>query len=348
MPLCNVNYQARLPRFLLDRGLLRRSFMLLDVGASGGIDKIWSCFGDALQAVGFDPLVAEVARLNSIAPAHHRYFAAFVGCPEYRQKYPCGYWESPDSRSNQPFPRVSAQWALSLLGIDWIKDSYNNNEDVVLSDVLISLDKYCCDEEISDVDYLKIDTDGSDFEVLQGATHLIDNMGLMAIQVEAQFHGAVRPDANLFSNIDLFLRDRGFTLFDLDVWRYSRAAMPRRFALPIPAQTCRGQVLWGEALYVRDLGDPLYAEKWPDYSFDAQKLLKLCAIFDVCGLADCAVELLINHRETIELALGERGIVDEMINTVIPRVDGRSVDYKEYLELCTRLTKERLYTELPL
>lgn len=348
MPLSNINYEARLPKFLLDRGVLRSSFTLLDVGASGGIDKIWTCFGDTLQAVGFDPLVAEVDRLNALAPANHRYMDAFVGCSEYRRKYPPGYWELPEARSNQPFQRVSSSWALSILGIDWVKEAYNQNQDVVFSDRLISLDEYCASEDLCDVDYLKIDTDGSDFEVLQGAAHLIDELGLMAVQVEAQFHGAVRADANLFSNIDLFLRNRGFSLFDLDVWRYSRAAMPRRFFLPIPAQTCRGQVLWGEALYVRDLGDPLYAEKWPDYSFDEQKLLKLAAVFDLCGLADCAVELLVNHRNVIETALRNTGIVDEMINAVLPRVDGRNVDYKEYLELCTQLTKERRYADLPL
>lgn len=41
------------------------SFVLADVGASGGISKLWHVFGDALRATGFDPLIGEVARLNN-------------------------------------------------------------------------------------------------------------------------------------------------------------------------------------------------------------------------------------------------------------------------------------------
>lgn len=348
MPLVNINYEARLPHFLMNHGLLRDPFTLLDVGASGGIDKIWTRFGDKLQAVGFDPLVAEVDRLNALAPDNHRYIAAFVGCAEYRRKYPSGHWERPEARSTQFFPRTSSVWAQSVLSIDWTKETNNSNQDVVFSDRWLSLDEFCATEKLDDVDYLKIDTDGSDFEVLQGASRLIDGSGLLAIQVEAQFHGAVATDANLFSNIDLFLRDHGFSLFDLDVWRYSRAALPRRYFYPIPAQTHRGQALWGEALYVRDLGDPLYASKWPGGSFGVEKLLKLAAIFDLSGLSDCAVELLVNHRDAIQAALGDMGMVDSLIDAAVPRVDGRDIGYQAYMELCGQLVRERRYTDLPL
>ena len=53
---------------------------VVDVGASGGIDSYWSEFRDQLRAVGIDPLVAEVKRLNARAPGCVRYQAAWVTC----------------------------------------------------------------------------------------------------------------------------------------------------------------------------------------------------------------------------------------------------------------------------
>lgn len=38
---------------------------LLDIGASGGIDGFWNQFRPHLRAVGFDPLINEVNRLNA-------------------------------------------------------------------------------------------------------------------------------------------------------------------------------------------------------------------------------------------------------------------------------------------
>ena len=72
---------------------------------------------------------------------------------------------------------------------------------------------------------------------------------MLGLGVEVQFHGPVSSEANLFSNVDRFLRGFGFGLFDLDVHRYSRGALPAEFVYDLPAQTTTGQVLWGEAIY---------------------------------------------------------------------------------------------------
>ena len=85
---------------------------------------------------------------------------------------------------------------------------------------------------------------------------------MLGLAVEVQFHGTVGSDANLFSNVDRYLRGFGFGVFDLEVNRYSRDALPAEFTLDLPAQTVTGQVSWGEAIYFRDLGDPNYESMW--------------------------------------------------------------------------------------
>lgn len=69
-----VNYDPVMTPSLVDAGVLDGAdFLLVDVGASGGIDALWQAFHPRLHAVGFDPLIAEVARLNAAAPPGIRY-----------------------------------------------------------------------------------------------------------------------------------------------------------------------------------------------------------------------------------------------------------------------------------
>jgi hypothetical protein len=139
-----------------------------------------------------------------------------------------------------------------------------------------------------------VDTDGADYDVLLGADDLLRNGRVLGLAVEAQFHGPVGPDANLFSNIDGYLRARGFSLFELEVYRYSRGALPAPFQLEIPAQTVTGQVSWGEAIYLRDLGDEAYERMW---GFEPSRvdLYKLISMFEIFGLVDCAAELVLKY-----------------------------------------------------
>jgi hypothetical protein len=55
-------------RDVLATGILTDPFMLVDVGASGGIAPWWYAFGAHLRAVGFDPLVAEMQRQQALRP----------------------------------------------------------------------------------------------------------------------------------------------------------------------------------------------------------------------------------------------------------------------------------------
>ena len=69
--------------------------------------------------------------------------------------------------------------------------------------------------------------------------------GVLGVKIEAQFHGPIHPFANTFHNIDGILRNHGFTLFDLNQRRYSRAALPDAFFASRPGRTRTGQLLWG-------------------------------------------------------------------------------------------------------
>src|SRR5262245_3837262 len=60
-----VRYNPPFTRYLVEQGVLKdQPFSLVDVGASGGNEQHWQAFRSGLRAWGFQPLVAEGARVN--------------------------------------------------------------------------------------------------------------------------------------------------------------------------------------------------------------------------------------------------------------------------------------------
>jgi hypothetical protein len=311
-------------RQVLSRALWGASpFFLVDVGASGGIGDVWSTFGERLRAVGFDPLVAEVERLNAgEARAAVSYEAAFVGFPRLDTVFPAALRGNPiATRSNQPFGRSSAVWAQELKQQDYVREQFNAGRDVEYARRSISLDERFADEP-APPDFIKIDTDGSDFHVLLGAERLIGR-GVLGVEIESQFHGAVHEYANVFANIDRFMRERGFSLFDLSTWRYSRRDLPAPFYYDIAAQTQSGQVLWGDAVYFRDLAAPQYEAMFP-FTMTRERALKLACLFELYGLPDCACELILRSAEA--------GFIDDpspLLDALTPGTHG-PLTYQQY------------------
>ena len=160
--------------------------MLIDVGASGGIDGFWAeCFGPKLKAVGFDPLLAEVDRLNkNRGYGGIRYEAAFVGYPEFDTLFPPALKQDTiANKDNSSFPDTSAARAAEAMQMNSIKEVYNAGAEIRLTDRLISLDDYVRQSGVQSVDFVKIDTDGHDIEVLLGAWAFVSKRKCMAAAI---------------------------------------------------------------------------------------------------------------------------------------------------------------------
>jgi FkbM family methyltransferase len=317
--------QSQALKCLVDAHAWSEPFSLIDVGASGGIAQYWSVFGPTLKAIGFDPYVTEVERLNAEEQRPGvRYEAAFVGANGFDALFPPELRnDRVRSRNNDPFGRVSASRVMELLHRDYASDAYNRGAPPVMATQSVALDDIV--RASGGTDFLKVDTDGHDIEVLLGAERLIRSSAL-GVMVECQFHGASHAYANTLANIDVFLRDRGFSLFDLDVNRYSRSALPARFVYSIPAQTVSGQALWGDALYLRDLGDLTYEAKHPFFVVTNDRVLKLAALFALFGLADCIAELLVNRPSAVTEPLRSR-----ILDLLPADVGARASTYREYV-----------------
>lgn len=313
--------------FVVRSGLLcGHDFGLVDVGCSGGPDEYFNCFGEHLRVWGFDPLVHEIERLQrDNRNEKFKYELALVGCPNYDQYFPAELRNDDiAARASNPFARTSAPLIEELTRVSSEVRFNSGNTDVQYTDRLVSLDEYFTGST-ADIDFLKIDTDGSDYSVLLGAQRLLSEGQILAIGIESQLHGAVHEHANVFSNIDWLLRECGYMLFDIEILRYTRAALPGRFCLPFPAQTETGQTLWGDALYLRDVGDPDFSRKWP-YRYSAQKLVKQACLFELYGMPDCAAELLLTNRPVLSPCVDIMPLLDHLT----PELNGEKVSFEEY------------------
>src|SRR5262245_18895264 len=279
-------------------------FRLLDIGCSGGIDPVWRVFEPHLQALGIDASESECRRLaGQERNPDVSYVAAFVGRSADK---PVDISAGPAAplimrmRDRLSFMRTRELREARLQAASTEEKLRHNawemtgladpRKPVVAPDLL-------AERGWTDLDYLKIDVDGADFEILQSFAGRFDGLGVIAVQLEVNFVGEGAADEHSFHNTDRFLRREGFDLFRLDVRNFSARALPARYIWPTPAETVSGRPFQGEAYYARDLLAPHRTAAAAGLS--AAKIAKLAAIFSAWQVPDAAAELLIARREML-------------------------------------------------
>jgi hypothetical protein len=279
-------------------------FALLDIGCSGGIDPRWRAFEPRLRALGIDASEVECRRLAGLERNPDvSYVAAFVSSSANKPVDHSAGWASPlimKVRDRMSFMRTreireerlkDASTEEKLRHNAWeLTGLADPGKPIVVPDLL-------AERGWTDLDYMKIDIDGADFEILQSFEGRFDTLGLIAVQLEVNFLGTGQPDEHSFHNTDRFMRGEGFDLFRLDVRNCSTRALPARYIWPTPAETVSGRPFQGEAYYARDVLAPHRAQAGARLS--AAKIAKLAAVFSAWDVPDAAAELITARRETL-------------------------------------------------
>lgn len=147
-----------------------------------------------------------------------------------------------------------------------------------------TIDQFFCNQAAQDIDFLQVDVQGADLDVLQGGAGLLEN-SVLGVQVEVEF-APLYVNQPLFTDVDLYLRQFGFTLFDLiteNPWcRVTRACSP------LYAATRKGQLTWADACY---LLDPIYSSS-SNKAKNPNQILKLACLADILNFPDYTLELL--------------------------------------------------------
>ena len=249
-------------RDVVERGLLATPFTLLDIGSRGGIAEHWRVFGTALRELAVEPDPDE--------PGVNAVLGAAPGSATFLHR---------------SFPATDGLYRMDELFGDTVIEPITGvvSSETVATTTLVDVFGA---ETLSAVDFVKLDVEMAELDVLRGAGPLLGSV--LAIELEVHFPKRPR-EAGSFAEIDLFLQEHGYELYDLETYRYSRAsfAAPRLYDYRQPDGTrdplganVEGQILTGDALYV--------TTSIPS----GERALKLACIFELHRLRDCAVDLL--------------------------------------------------------
>ncbi len=281
-----------LPR-LLDMLEPHDALVVVDAGAREvDRDPRWRPFSrNRLRFFGFEPDAPEAHRLNSSRDQDRfptDFFAAglwsFTGRLTFHQNNLSG-----GSSYLRQKHRVTDRWKFEnptqvSVAREIFREVHSEEIDV------ISLKDWAVRAGVREVDFLKLNVQGAELEVLRGAGPVLDSV--LGILVEVAFVESYQSRP-LFDDIDRVLRHAGFTFFDLLAHHYvGRAESPvaaQHLSIVEPRlgllTSAWGQLVEGHALYLRD---PINDDATPS----VERVLKLAALAETYGQIEFAFELL--------------------------------------------------------
>lgn len=240
-------------------------FSLIDVGASGGIQKQWRRFTN-LNYYGFEPDDRDHTPLKK--KQNETWFNLGVhGVP-----------------GRYPFHLLREQCNSSLLkpNLKTIKNlAYEINDFSVVKVIDIkcdNLDNICRDNKI-DPDVIKLDTQGTEHEILLHSEQILKKSVLLA-EIEVEFM-ELYESQKLFSDVDALMRKNGFILMDIGNQLYMKGRNTQSFNLR------KGFLVAADALYIKS-SEKIMAEL---EQMSTEKLLAIIPVCEAYGYLNIAYEI---------------------------------------------------------
>ncbi len=137
-----------------------------------------------------------------------------------------------DTAGTRKFFLNRSSYTNSLLPSVQKDDLYENIE--TLDVAVTTIDEFCVQESIGEIQILKMDIQGGELMALKGASRKLAEKSISLIYTEVLFARLYEDQATFFGICE-FLADFGYQLFDLYEFAYEPS----------------GQLAWGDAVFVR-------------------------------------------------------------------------------------------------
>lgn len=251
--------------------LKKDPIVLIDAGASGGIPRAWRRMGAGVSVLGFEPDKRAFEKLDRSADSEK-----FINAGAYKsdgvvklkltKKQECSSIYEPNDGLLAEFPDAERYGVIG-------------STDMAVKRIT---ERLLSEEGMRDPDFLKLDTQGADLDVLAGAEDLLSK-SIFGVDVEVEFAPIYRGQP-LFAEVDIFLRSRGFQLFDMKRYYWKRKA-------GVAAPNTRGQIIFADAVYFKTYDALMGSVKGADIGRKRAKILKAMAISLIYNKADYALHL---------------------------------------------------------
>jgi FkbM family methyltransferase len=279
--------------------ILDEPLAVVDVGCRWGFAETWEDLGDRCKIVGFEPDAVECERLAEhyrdrpwVRIVPHALGAVQKDATLYITREPaCSSVYPPIDDVVDRHPRLEPQRMVRGEPIE-----------------LITMDDWCADTAFEHVDAIKLDTQGSELDILRGAKRTLETVSVVQTEVEFNPMYAGQP---LFGDVDRFLREQGFVLWHLDNLSHHRqhgarvGLRPAAHVYDFDAARLTdrsGQLFWADAVFVRaEMATTYQASDW-------ETALRRACLASALGLGDLAGLALDAHARALHG--GTRDVVE--------------------------------------
>jgi len=292
--------------------LCESGISLVDIGAAGGLQDRWKPFSSFvdLVAVEPDPRAKEsIERLESTSlRSLHR-----VNSPLASTHREIDFFLCKHPRQSSVLKPNSKHFAKYNDGHKWNVEKVEQMSAITLDSALASKIQ---------PDFLKLDTQGSELDILQGATATLHSC--LGIEVEVEFREMYQSQP-LFGDLSKFLLDNEFDFIDFVAfgkWERSR---------PDGLRTFLGELIHADALFLRS---PESAVDLAKKRNDPMLIRRYLALLFIYLRSDMM-------RATLKLAL-DKNLVDELaskeLREIADKIDVRLHKYQSRLNILSSIT----------
>jgi len=194
-------------RNIIENNVRSEKIIALDVGAKGGVFQLPK-LTKYTNYIGFEPNPTETDKIRSYEDAEYLPYALSrsTGNREIRITKHNSYssffeFDEGNFRKHFHLMKEYNRW----------KSGFKLEK--LLAVPTKSLDDFMCEKAMNIIDFIKLDTQGSELEILQGGINAITKNRIGVIFCEVNFV-KIYHDQNLFSDLDLFLRSHNYEFID--------------------------------------------------------------------------------------------------------------------------------------
>jgi FkbM family methyltransferase len=286
----------------------------MDVGVRGGIANHWLNFGDHLHAWGFDVLYESVGPL--IEANEH---------PERLHYLNIGLGDQDTTRAFRFYPdNPSSSHFAASNGTNQLDESWQNVP-------IRRLDSLYADGTIGPIDFMKVDAESYEIEIVKGAREFFRNSGIFGMESETTFQRTPAHPRSHFVELYEELAPYEFSVCDAGLQRVPRRPLAGGF----PNETAPGEyelqpigAPWVfDFLFLNDIFDN--TGKQATASID--RLLKMIAVAEIYTLQDFGLDILFSNRDR----LGGRFDVEQGADWLVRQRPATKLTYQQYLAAVT-------------
>ncbi len=286
----------------------------MDVGARYGMHPSWRAYKGSMKYLMFEPDTVEAERLRSKLDG--KVFEIFETALD-------------SSEGERTFHLLKHRGLSSFLKPDLTSECFRRlkpGQAEIEREIKIktrTIDAVMAEREI-EVDFLKVDTEGTEHDVIEGAAAQLEN-SILAVRSSCNFQPCFIGQ-KLFSETHDFLLSKGFVLLNLDYrgYGYPRLGMFRK-PDPIEPEDFRyGILVAADGVWIRK---PDWCAKRFAGSADAldMAMLKLTHFCMLNNAPDVGIDMFREHV----LASGRRGMSDKVKGTRL--YSGLQLDIANFL-----------------